>query len=275
MRVECGCGADGGQRGDAVGLGIEAARCGASVRRQSRAQRGAGDQQRGARIGEHEGEPLGRVVGVERQIGAAGLEDAEQPDQHLERALDAQPHHHLGADPVRAQMMRELARARIELAIAQAVLLEHHRNRVRASAPPARQTAPAASRAGPRARCRSTPAGCDGAPPAPGCPACRSAASGCATAASSSRISRSAMASTLARSNRSLAYSSTPASPPGVPSAPSCSARLSDRSNFALAVSTGSKPPAVPASSSPSARRCSATPASPGTADGAPASAPD
>ena len=103
----------------------------ASVVGQSRAQRGGGDEQRGARIGEHEGEPLGRVVGVERQIGAAGLEDAKEPDQHLQRALEAQPHHHLGADPVRAQMMRELARARIELAIAQAVLLEQRGNRVR------------------------------------------------------------------------------------------------------------------------------------------------
>ena len=40
-----------------------------------------------------------RVVGIERQVGAAGLEDAEQGDHHLERALDAQPDHHLGADP--------------------------------------------------------------------------------------------------------------------------------------------------------------------------------
>jgi hypothetical protein len=27
-------------------------------------------------------QPLGRIIGVERQIGAPGLEDAEQPHQH-------------------------------------------------------------------------------------------------------------------------------------------------------------------------------------------------
>ena len=90
------------------------------VQRQPIAQRRLRDQHRRAGICQHEGEPLGRVVRVERQIGAAGLEDAEQPDQHLQRALDAQPHHHLGADPERAQMMRQLARARIELAVGEA-----------------------------------------------------------------------------------------------------------------------------------------------------------
>ena len=82
-------------------------------------QRRLRDQHRRAGIGQHEGEPLGRVVRIERQIGAAGLEDAEQPDQHLERALDAQPDHHLGADAERAQMMRQLVGARVELAVAE------------------------------------------------------------------------------------------------------------------------------------------------------------
>ena len=95
--------------------------CGASASRQSDAgavggepieQRRMGDQHGRARILQHEGEALGRIVGIERQIGAAGLEDAEQPDHHLERALDAQPHHGLGADPEAAQMMRQLVGAR-------------------------------------------------------------------------------------------------------------------------------------------------------------------
>ena len=37
-----------------------------------------------ARILQHEGEPLRRVVGIERQIGPARLEDAEQPNNHLQ-----------------------------------------------------------------------------------------------------------------------------------------------------------------------------------------------
>ena len=79
-------------------------------------QRRLGDQYIDASIGQHEGEALRRIAGIERQIGAAGLEDAEQGDHHLERALDAQPDHHLGADPEALQMMRQLVGARIELA---------------------------------------------------------------------------------------------------------------------------------------------------------------
>ena len=97
---------------------------------QLRAQRGVREQHRRLGVVQHEGEALGRIVGVERQVGAAGLEDADQPDQHLQRALDAQSHHHLGTDPERAQMMRQLARARIELAIGEALVLEHHRGRI-------------------------------------------------------------------------------------------------------------------------------------------------
>ena len=107
-----------------------APRCGV-MRGQMRAQRRAGEQHRRAGIRQHERQPLGRIVRVERQIGAAGLEDAEQPHQHRQRALDAQPHHHLGPDPERAQVMRQLARARIELAVAQPLVLEHHRDRLR------------------------------------------------------------------------------------------------------------------------------------------------
>ena len=66
------------------------------------------------------------------------------------------------------------------------------------------------------------------------------------------RTSRPAIASTLERSNRSLAYSSAPSIPAGLPSAPRRSTRLSDRSNFALAVATASKPALSPESSSPS-----------------------
>ena len=103
----------------------------ASMLGQAIEQRGVREQHRRLRVVQHEGEALGRIVGVERQVGAAGLEDAEERDDHLRRALDAQPHHHLGSDPERAQMMRQLARARIELAIGEARVLEHHRGRIR------------------------------------------------------------------------------------------------------------------------------------------------
>ena len=75
------------------------------------------DEDRCTSVGKHEGKPFGWISRVERQVGATGLEDAKEPDQHLQRALDAEPHHHLGSDPEPAQMMRQLARARVELAI--------------------------------------------------------------------------------------------------------------------------------------------------------------
>ncbi len=57
---------------------------------QAVAQRALGDEDRCLRVGEHEGEPLWRIVRVERQVGGAGLEDAEERNHHVERALDAQ-----------------------------------------------------------------------------------------------------------------------------------------------------------------------------------------
>ncbi len=90
------------------------------------------DQHARAGIGEHEGQALLRVARVERQIGAAGLEDAEHRHDHVERARKAQPHHHLGANPARAQVMRQPVGAPIELAIAEAFILEGDRNRIRA-----------------------------------------------------------------------------------------------------------------------------------------------
>src|SRR4051794_1494248 len=101
------------------------------MRRQMRAQRRAGEQHRRAGIGEHERQPLGRIIRIERKIRAPGLEDADKPHQHRQRALDAQSHHHLGPDPEPTQMMRQPARARIELAVAQPLVLEHHRVRLR------------------------------------------------------------------------------------------------------------------------------------------------
>ena len=61
-------------------------------------QAGLRHQHGGLRVGEHERQPLRRVAGIERQVGGAGLEDAEQPDHHLGRALKTQAHHGLGPD---------------------------------------------------------------------------------------------------------------------------------------------------------------------------------
>src|SRR3954471_3721604 len=55
-----------------------------------------------------EGPPALRVAGTEGQVGAPGLQDAEQPDHHRGGAFHAQPDHRLGSNAQPAQVMRKL-----------------------------------------------------------------------------------------------------------------------------------------------------------------------
>src|SRR6267378_4078611 len=89
------------------------------------------EQHRRAGIRQHERQPLCRIAGVERQIGAACLENADEPQHHLQRALEAKPHHRLRTHTQRAQMLRQLVGASLKLRIAERLLLEHNRNRIR------------------------------------------------------------------------------------------------------------------------------------------------
>ena len=93
--------------------------------RQAVAQFRLSKQHTRAGVFQHEAKPLRRVGGVERQIGAANrprLEDAEQPDDHLQRTLDTQPDHHVGTDAEIAQMIRELIGPPVEFAIGQLIV---------------------------------------------------------------------------------------------------------------------------------------------------------
>ena len=95
------------------------------------AQRRLRDQQRRPGIRQHEAQPLARVAGIERQIAAAGLEDGDERNHQLQRALQAHAHHALRTNPPRAQVMRQLVGARIQLPIAELLTRKHNRNRVR------------------------------------------------------------------------------------------------------------------------------------------------
>ena len=75
------------------------------------------------------------------------------------------------------------------------------------------------------------------------------------------------------RSNRSLAYSMTPSIPAGVPSAARCSPRLERQVELGAAASDRFKVGRSARADQSSPAHCSATPASPGTADAATASA--
>ena len=94
-------------------------------------QRRLRHQNRHAGVGQHELQTFARITGIDRQIGAAGFEDAEQADQHLRRALDAQPHHGLGPDAQALQMMRQPVGVGVERRVAQRAVLEHHRHGIR------------------------------------------------------------------------------------------------------------------------------------------------
>ena len=145
-------------------------------------------------IRHHVAQPLGRILRIERHIGAAGLAAPPAiPTTSLERALGAHPDQHVRArrpgpagDAPAGWRGR---RARRSSACGPRTPPRPHP----ACAPPARQTAPAGVAAGNRLR-RVVPAraGWCRARPAPGSAGGPAAAPASATAASSSRIRRAA-----------------------------------------------------------------------------------
>jgi hypothetical protein len=84
-----------------------------------------------ARLGQHEGQPLLRLPGVERDERRAALQDAEQPDHHLDRAFDAEADDRLGPDARAPQVARQLVGARVQFPKAQLLTREDHRGRLR------------------------------------------------------------------------------------------------------------------------------------------------
>src|SRR5262249_400160 len=154
--------------------------------------------------------------------------------------------------PERAQVMRKLVGAPLELAIAELLVRKHDRNRVRRRGRLRRKQL--RQRRSRQRALRRVPISQDRMalrrrqnihPPAPNLPP-RAPSPPPPTA----QPGPPASASPLPRSNRSLAYSITPLSPPALPSAVRSSAKLTDKSNFALAPATGSTLALSPSSSS-------------------------
>ncbi len=111
-------------------VGVQPHRRG-SMRRQPAARARVRHHQPGAGVRQHEGEALRRIIRVERQVGAPRLEDAEKPDDHRSRALDAQPDDHLRPNPEPAQVMRQPARQTVKLRVGDLLIPMHHRDRIR------------------------------------------------------------------------------------------------------------------------------------------------
>ncbi len=70
-------------------------------------------------VGGHVRQPVRRVGRVQRDVGAAGLEDGEQGDHQVRAALQADADQRLGADPELAQAPGQAVRAAVQLAVAE------------------------------------------------------------------------------------------------------------------------------------------------------------
>ena len=87
-------------------------------------------QHRHVGVRQHEGQPVGRIIRIQRHVRAARLQNAQQPDHHLQRTLHTNPHEHIRTDPALDEVLRQLVGAAIEFAVRQARLTERHRHRL-------------------------------------------------------------------------------------------------------------------------------------------------
>ncbi len=91
----------------------------------------AGQDQEGFGGVEQQVDPRGRVLGVDREVGAACHEDAELRDHQVRGPRQRHGHQHVGADPAGAQQRGQPAGAGAQFPVRQLGPRGHHRCRVR------------------------------------------------------------------------------------------------------------------------------------------------
>ena len=91
----------------------------------------AGDEYIGLAVFEHVGETVLRVVGVERQVCTARLENRHQGDNHLEAALKRNRDHRVGSSTKADQVTGKGVRACLKLCVTKCLALKHQRRRIR------------------------------------------------------------------------------------------------------------------------------------------------
>jgi hypothetical protein len=99
--------------------------------RQAVGQALLGEQHAHPGILEHQRHALARVVGIQRQIGGAGLERAEHADQHLGRALHDEADDRLRPHSQPPQVAGQPRGARLQLGVGEALVPLFHRDRFR------------------------------------------------------------------------------------------------------------------------------------------------
>ena len=81
-----------------------------------------GEEEAGGGIVQHEHQPASGITGVERDVGSAGFEDAQQADDEIEAARTAQANTLTGAGTEGTQLMGQTVAAPVELGVAEGVL---------------------------------------------------------------------------------------------------------------------------------------------------------
>ncbi len=118
-----------GQLGDGP-RGVEHQRI--DVRREVGGDLGGGDEADWAGVGEHVGDAVGRVVGVDREIGGARLQDGDLGHDHVGRARHGERDDLLGSGAPGDQGMRQLRGAGVEFGVGEADVLVDEGGLVRA-----------------------------------------------------------------------------------------------------------------------------------------------
>ena len=94
-------------------------------------RRPVGEEHPRCRVRDHQPQPLGGIARIERQVGAAGLEDAQGRPHHGSAALHGKRHPRLAAGhPRPAQTVRQPVGQAVEPAVAQADVTVDHRHGV-------------------------------------------------------------------------------------------------------------------------------------------------
>ncbi|KAF2389020.1 hypothetical protein FX983_06550 [Pseudomonas frederiksbergensis] len=76
-------------------------------------------------------DPVLRIRRVQRHITGAGLQDPQQPDDHLQTTLDANRHPIIRANTQPDQVMGDLVGPGVEFAVSQGQIFKHHRHGIR------------------------------------------------------------------------------------------------------------------------------------------------
>ena len=116
--------------GDGIGHAVHRHDLGRAARKPPD-ERLLGEQDRGGRVGKHERDPVGRILGVDGHVRRAGLEDRVQRDDHLERAVHADRHERARSRPQLDEVAGQPIRPAVQLLVRQGLVAEADRGRLR------------------------------------------------------------------------------------------------------------------------------------------------